>query len=314
MKDSIVGLLDRQKPPPRQWFERGVVGFVLKVRWADLQPDPFGFLNTDLIDSYVQGCSGKTGNLAGMVMKLRVLAGVDSPEWVKRISGSMVWNNPDLAASSEGGLVPCWWTPAFVAAYENLHQRLAKKYDAIDCIRAVSISGPTTLYDECMARQIAHSPDNLHAAMCQGFSFERDLVSIYDFCAMHGELWRNTKSSIGIQPVPWGRTGFPTPASRSPFWDALVGPHPNMEIGNHSLATPKLVNSDWQGFYSWMKAIPELYPSTPPRVTYLQTESMRQIGSVPEVMQAARGLGASYVELPKGYEKWSDTWFFDWLK
>lgn len=316
MKDHIVGLVDRQGPPNREWAARGIKAFVVKVKWADLQPEPFGPLQTDLIDSYVAGCNSQspTTPLSGCVFKLRVFAGVDSPAWVRRIAGWVPWRSPkDAVSTVDGGSVPRWWDDAFTYAYEDLQRRLAAKYDHVDCVRSVAISGPSTLYDEAMARQFSDSPDNLHAAMLAGYTYERDLQAIFSSIYIHAEAWPNTPSSVAVQPVSWGAFGSMVGEEPSYFWRSLTQTPGNIVIGNHSLATPKIRNTEWQDFYAWLKEVPSLGAPYPARGTYIQTEAMNRIGDVQDVMRYARSLGVRYVELPKGYMAWDKSWFGDWL-
>lgn len=314
MKDSIVGLVDRQEPPNRLWKERGVKAFVLKVRWKDLQPDPFGPLLTSEIDDAIQECEDPSSPMGGLVLKLRVLAGVDSPDWVTRIAGGIAWRNPkDAISTVDGGLVPRWWDSAFLYAYDELQRRLATVYDSIDVVRSVAVSGASTLYDELMARQFSDSPDNLHWAMRAGYSYDEDTYAIREVCGSHQRWWKETHSSVAVQPVSWGLFGDPSPTDPADFWQSLTEGTPRLVIGNHSLSTPKIHNLDWKPFYDWLRALPRLYAPYPGVTTYIQTDAMSRIGNVSEVMQFARDLGVKYIELPKGYMKWNPEWFGDWL-
>ena len=128
-------------------------------------------------------------------------------------------------------------------------------------------------------------------------------------------------AGVGSSPTPSTlRDGLNGRTPRLLIWQVWVrvplsqlpGP-PNLVIGNHSLATPKIRNTEWQDFYAWLKEVPSLGAPYPARGTYIQTEAMNRIGDVQDVMRYARSLGVRYVELPKGYTAWDKSWFGDWL-
>lgn len=298
MKEPIKGLLDRQGAPTKEWAAKGIRAFVIKVKWRDIQSQPFGELDTSSIDSLLGLCKQPGHYLYGSLVKLRVTAGVDTPGWVTYMSGSTYWGNPKASNSSvDNGFVPCFWTSAFYACYAHLQAKLAAKYDQDDTVRGIMVSGSSTLYDEATARQFSDSPDNLHRAIVKGgYTFDKDVASIADFCYLHEDVWQNTPSYAALQPVSYGEGAFGVELR-----DRVAS---YVNVGNHSLSSSKIADKNWTEFYVWLAK---------QKNAYIQTDSANRIGDPKEVMIFAKSLMVDHVELPQGYQKWSTDQFGGWL-
>ena len=89
---------------PDPGTEAYIGAYVVRVSWADLQPTPYGPIVTDnAIDAAIARV--RQPDMAGrMSLKLRVLAGVNAPEWVKQIGGPPLpyLNNQPGRTSPEG--------------------------------------------------------------------------------------------------------------------------------------------------------------------------------------------------------------------
>src|SRR6266498_3197417 len=85
LKPVLGGLLDRQKPPPEA-YQGSVDGYVVEVAWADLQPLAGAPLATNnAIDDAIA-----TAKTRGLKLKLRVTAGIDTPQWAKQLGGDPI--------------------------------------------------------------------------------------------------------------------------------------------------------------------------------------------------------------------------------
>src|SRR6266540_4237685 len=82
LKPVLGGLLDRHHVPEERF--RGVVkGFVATIPWATLQPEADAPLAArNLIDQAISVARAER-----LKLKLRVTAGIDAPDWAKRLGG-----------------------------------------------------------------------------------------------------------------------------------------------------------------------------------------------------------------------------------
>ena len=68
-----------------------VHAYVVKVNWADLQPQPNGPIAADnAIDKAIARVRQSDYKQVGMALKLRVFAGINAPDWVKKLGGAPI--------------------------------------------------------------------------------------------------------------------------------------------------------------------------------------------------------------------------------
>ena len=160
LKPPIRGLVDRiGEPDPGAGAY--ISAYVVRVRWADLQPTAFGPIAADNAIDRAIARVRQPDMVGRMALKLRVLAGIDAPEWAKEIGGpALPYVDNQPGANVAGGTIGRFWLPAFGDAYDDLQRKLAAKYDRVPEIRELTVDRCSTIYDELFVRQPG-SADNV---------------------------------------------------------------------------------------------------------------------------------------------------------
>lgn len=298
VKPVIVGLIDRQGPPPRAMLSV-VHAYVVKVNWADLQPQPFGPIAADnAIDQALARVRQPDFAAVGMVLKLRVFAGIGAPAWAKALGGSPVaYVNNQAGGSVAGGSIPRFWTPAFAAAYADLQAKLAAKYDQVPAIREITVSQCSTIFDELFVRQPGDQAND-QGLLAAGYTRAADEGCIASAIRAHA-VWKHTTSDIDFSPFP--NVADPSKSPDLAYTEsvmhtcrAVLGIRCGLE--NNAISTDKLAVPQFQQLYAAMHAL------GPPIV--LQTAAEKRLGDPAAVLSAAVHVGANSVELPAGYPRW----------
>jgi hypothetical protein len=295
LKPPIHGLIDRiGEPDPGT--ETFINAYVVRVRWADLQPTAFGPIVTgNAIDQAIARV--RQPDMAGrMSLKLRVLAGVDAPEWAKQIGGPPLPYVNNIAGSYVmGGTIGRFWLPEYGAAYADLQRRLAHRYDWVPEIREVTVDRCSTLYDELFVRQ-AGVPENAAALAGAGYTTAADQSCILQAIDAH-RVWRFTTSDVDFSPLPnvlgTGQDVTFTLAAMD-YCRARLGPRCGLE--NNALSSSKLVAPKFVTMYQRMTELGGT-------LTF-QTATTSRIGDWTEALDAAVAMHALSVELPYGYDAW----------
>ncbi len=111
----------------------------LRIPWATLETSPgnfdFGPIDRVLVDH------------PDVQFRLRIMAGINAPTWVKNASGGCVQIDPD-SVNGNSGCTPRFWTDAFHYRYKNLMEALAAQYETDDQVVEVTNSECTTIYSE----------------------------------------------------------------------------------------------------------------------------------------------------------------------
>jgi hypothetical protein len=111
----------------------------LRIPWATLETSPgtFDFSPIDhvLVDH------------PDVKFRLRIMAGINAPTWVKSVSGGCVQIDPD-SVNGNTGCAPRFWTDAFHKRYQGLMEALAGNYENDPQVVEVANSECTTIYSE----------------------------------------------------------------------------------------------------------------------------------------------------------------------
>ncbi len=189
LKPVLGGLLDRQKAPPEN-FKGSVDGYVVDIGWADVQPVADGPLVTDTIDEAIA-----TAKARGLKLKLRVTAGIDTPEWAKQFGGNPIRVQDDYG---NAGTIGRFWTDRFGRAYQLLQSKLAARYDTVPEIAQTQITRCTTFYAEPFLRQ-ARNQDSVDNLLAAGYTAAADekchRVQVDDH-----KVWEHTRSGLSFNP------------------------------------------------------------------------------------------------------------------
>jgi hypothetical protein len=79
--------------------------------------------------------------------RLRFLAGIHAPQWVKNDAGGCVWLTPD-SRNGDSGCAPRFWTRAYHRDYRALMRAVARRYERDWQVVEVANSQCTTIYAE----------------------------------------------------------------------------------------------------------------------------------------------------------------------
>jgi hypothetical protein len=296
VKPQLAGVLDRQGLPREKFWDE-LDGFVVSVSWADLQPQPFGPLATDnAIDKAIAAVRDGPTHLK---LKLRVNAGVYSPEALKELTGGGV------AASYAGydkidGTLPRFWTPKFAEAYADLQTRLAAAYDTVPEIEQVVVTQCMTFYAEPLLRQ-AGTPSTPKALLSAGYTVAADKQCHRSAIEAH-RVWAHTRSSMAFNPYQVLGTNVKDDVDTDfsiemmHFCRTTLGDRCVLE--NYSLAWP--LRTGGQGNYGPIYAA--LKDIGPP--LSFQTAAASRIGDWQKTLQYAVDVGAASVELNRGYPRY----------
>lgn len=294
VKAPLAGLIDRNEIPTDN-LAGPIAGFVVDVPWRDLQPVRGGAIATnndiDRAIRDVRALNSRTGN--DVAIKLRVRAGVDAPDWAKKLGGSPI----EVSDAQDGvaGTIGAFWIKAFGAAYAELQTKLAERYDPVVEIGEVSISRCTTVYAEPFLRNI-RDPESVGQLIARGFDTDSDLTCLFDQIDAH-LVWESTRSSLALNPyqaiAASGETTIePTVTSRVIDYCRLVL-EDRCVLGNNSIRWPPL-----EGRMEAMYAEIESFGAP---ITY-QTAAPARVGDLPATISWAIDRGACSVELPAGYK------------
>jgi hypothetical protein len=266
---------------------------VVKVNWADLQPEPGGPITGDnAIDqalAAVQADNTATPGL-GEHLKLRVFAGVGAPEWAKHLDGDPV-GLTDPQSGAAIGTVGRFWTARFGAAYDDLMAKLAARYDTVPEIRDVVVSRCTTQFAEPFLRQAGSA-----AYFAAGYSVAADHQCLAEQLDTHARWWSHTRSSVAFSPyqVMTAEGSSTDEAFTESMMDTcrqVLGDR--CVIGNNTIASP-LPGPPYDALYAHLQAL-----GGP---MYFQTAIAAKIGDWRATLDWAIGEGAAMVELNADYD------------
>ncbi len=297
LKPIIRGLIDRQGEPRTKQLQF-VHAYVVKLDWAQLQPTKDGPIAADNpIDKAIARVRQPDYKKLGMALKLRVFAGVGAPVWAKALGGTPIaYKNTQSGTATAGGSIGRFWSPEFEQAYAQLQAKLAAKYDSVPEIREVTVSGCTTVFDEPFVRQVG-SAGNVKGLQGAGYTVDADKACIESAIKAH-DVWKHTTSDLDFSPYPdithpsADRDLNFTLAAMSQC-RAVLGVRCGLQ--NNALSTEKLANPVFKTMYHQMQTL-----GTP---LIFQTAAKSRLGDSKQVLEAAVGLGANSVELPKGYPR-----------
>jgi hypothetical protein len=111
----------------------------MKLPWHAIETSP-GVYNFAAIEDAL-------AKHPGVRFRLRFMAGINAPQWVKDHSGGCVLIEPN-SPNGNTGCAPRFWTDAFHADYVDLMRAVAARYEADPQIVEITNSECTTVYSE----------------------------------------------------------------------------------------------------------------------------------------------------------------------
>jgi len=293
LKAVIRGLIDRDGQPPSGY---PVDAWVVQVDWSALQPAPGGpIAPNNAIDQAIAAARTMNAHGGHVALKLRVYAGINSPDWAKQLGG------PPFPVSDSGtsGMAPRFWTSAFTQAYAQLQTELAAKYDAVPELREVVISQCTTVFDEPFRRQV---PDqsSLNAWLSAGYTMAADEACQHAEIDAH-KVWQMTSSDLALNQF------MPVVANQQSHVD-LTFPEGVMQYCRQQLGVRcVLENNSLKSHPS--PNLSRLYLAMQAAggpITF-QTASQNNVGDLAAAVQLGAQLGAASIELPMSYRNQSPS-------
>jgi hypothetical protein len=196
LKPLLTGLVSRDDPSTDELA--GVVrSSSVRILWKHLQPTGADSLDPTRIDQELARPGTKR-------VRLRVFAGMHSPDWVKHLAGGPVpdFVDPfDVVAGQPPKTedIPRFWTPEVGAAYANLQRLLAARYDGDPRIAEVVISRCSAFYPEPFLRQ-ASDAANRAKLVEAGYTVAADRQCHEEQIEAH-RVWTTTRSSLAVNPA-----------------------------------------------------------------------------------------------------------------
>lgn len=156
-----------------------------KLNLRDLYPSP-GVFNFTPVNNLL-------ANYPNLKFRLRFMAGINCPDWMKARSGGAIQHNPSTGTGGTG-LVPRFWTDEFYQDYMEFMQAVADKYESNPQVVEVTNSLTTTVYAEPFIL-------NADAATIDRYwqaGYRKDLVKTSLVGSMHEmmELFPTTRVSL----------------------------------------------------------------------------------------------------------------------
>ncbi len=219
LKPPCRGLMTRQGAPPAS--ATYVDAFVTHALWSELEPSDQSFTGPGWasIDTAVKG---------GKAVRLRIMAGIQAPNFVKKLGGPAV-SSPgdgiDCAASGgiavfnpydkKGGCVPYFWKKGVLDQYEELMQEVAKRYESAPGLREVVDSACMTVYAEPFYRAHADLGSN-QRLFAAGLNQATDLACHERAIDIHDAAFPTTRTSLAINT--WDIMDPSAPTGRKTSW------------------------------------------------------------------------------------------------
>lgn len=111
----------------------------VKIRWSAVETSP-GVYDFSALDSMLAAHPD-------VKFRVRFMAGIHAPEWVKTRSGGAIQHDPN-GPNGGSGLVPRYWTDAYFADYMAFMRAIADRYEDNPQVVEIPNSLTTTVYAE----------------------------------------------------------------------------------------------------------------------------------------------------------------------
>jgi hypothetical protein len=185
VKPLIRGLVDRNIAPPAANLDASSIN----VDWDVLEPDGEGLIHPNPIDTAIAngGCTP---------IRLRVLAGIATPQWVLDQTGSVDVTNP---YSNTSGVAGDFWTSEYSTLYDNLETELANVYGSAPNIVEFVVSRCALFYPEpfILGTSIPSNDTNLVNA---GYSEAADQQCQQEEIDTANTDWPTTRIGVSFNP------------------------------------------------------------------------------------------------------------------
>lgn len=294
VKPPLQGLIDRKGYPAKPEARSSLGGFVINVNWNEIQPSSGNDLVTTKIDNAINQAKS-----SGLKIKLRLLAGSQSPNWAMSLGGAPITYYEPVDKNSVSYQVPRFWTSEYGQAYTNLQNKLASRYDKEDTLREITISRCMTVYSEPFIRGITDTR-NATNLLKAGYTVAKDQNCQREQVVSH-KAWAKTHSSFAYSPYQVVKTksnGQPTVDTDVDFTIQMMD-YCRANLGNLCTLSNNSIDAKVKAGYQ------ELYDAIKargPAITY-QTESTTRLSDLASTLDWALAGGANAVELNANYSQ-----------
>ena len=313
-KPVLAGFLDRAGMPPTRVDYATLGGWVVNIKWKDLEPTQ-GALSSlalkELDDSVAEvRAYNATHPTQTLGIKLRLFTGAFSPAWLMVAAGPTF--KIQLNVGDPLTAIPRFWTPAFRDAHRSVMARLGARYDAVPEIRDVVVSRCSTLFMEPMVRE-TWLATNIQPYLDAGYTLALDGACQEEAIDDTATAWPTTRISESfsiyeaIQPDGTAQgswdAGVYTTQRFMDYFRARLGSRGVW--GNNEAGRGDTLNmvAPIQAVYAYEKAKPPVYYQT-------VAAGNAPPGDFESVIVEAANLSvsqsANYVELPLQYRAWAD--------
>lgn len=304
--DGSVGYRNHFDDPNNSEYNFGnyVDGIVVQVEWAHLQPEPSGEITeNNIIDQAIEAVhlwnTSNPGN--PLAIKLRVFSGIYAPAWVAdTTNGFQVY----YKNGKEGMLPKYWWKNRYRPLWEDLQNKLAAKYDHLDVIAEVAVSGVMTHNAETMWRNPGDNsrPDgrtNIEVMIENGLTLAKDEDALKWQITAAANAWTRTPIALAMNMWKDYENNW---ASKPAFVEDLIEHTMTVcgtrgIIGNNSIGVSDAESDDAYDYGDVLYYLREAYENDGANI-YVQTETIAdQIHKA--INYGANTVGAEMAELPK---------------
>jgi hypothetical protein len=295
LKPQLVGLLNEGRFPTAA-YQSLISGMSVDAKWSSLQPTAGGpIAANNNIDKTIASVRQYNLTTTGpqLRLKLRVLAGLDAPDWVKNLDGPPVSATEGLTGTI--GTVGRFWTANFASAYQDLQNKLAALYDSVPEISEIVASRCTTFTAEPFIRDTSVQT-NVTNLLAAGFTTAADEQCIQDQFTEH-LVWTHTRTGVAFSPYQVINANGTTALD-------MVFPQQMILACRAVLAQQCVVENDFLTSTGAADAL-GIAMAIAGSPNALQTAQCRLVGSVTGAAQNAVVRGSHAVELCLGYESYA---------
>ncbi|WP_148308156.1 hypothetical protein [Actinoplanes friuliensis] len=201
MRGRVTGLLARDVTLVRPAGWDRLRGFVQPLTWAEAQPEPSGDVSEAALQK-LRDAAGVARARGYTRLKLRLLAGYQSPAWALALGGGPMvgWEDPDPVTPLLYD-VPVWWADDFLAAYTAFLPKLAAALEPEPLWGEVTVSGTCTVFAEPCIKQLGVAA-NRAKAIGREYTDTADRAALETVIAAHQDAFtpRGITSSVAYNP------------------------------------------------------------------------------------------------------------------
>jgi hypothetical protein len=294
------GLNAYAKAPASAQASVGIV--VVDANWSELESSR-GVYNTTAIDSQLAAAAKE-----GLRVRIRVIAGTQAPDYVKRIGGAAIpfYDHQGKSSTTIGR----FWTTRYQNRWQKLMTHLAGKYDTNARVAEVNISGTGTVSAEVMLTMgndtlPGSSITNNSRLLSAGATEAARRAALTNDIAFMQNTWAHTHTTLfchsytSLEPsVKGGMT------TTDQIINATYAAKPGATVFGHTGASELMLkgvtHKNTLGMYTFILA--HNYPFMAQTQAYSGGAKNEGVGDLAYVLTWLANHGAFSTELPAGWQ------------